>query len=334
MEKIEQGILKNVDKFNNIKLAKGLDLTLYATKDRKVNWQTVGISTETFGDKWIITPKGRGIFKTFDTFYSTSTKNIRICNELLCKELCKQVGVRCAEYELAEIDGLKGLITYDFVGKNKLVSLNHFIEIDKKLDCNLLGCVEAFDKYAEKGYTFDKKQAIIDLYKLIVFDTLTLQTDRHENNVNFLFEKGKKVSVATLFDNEFAFCGERLLKWVELERSQDMTFSDILSEHVLESKIFTFDDEYVANAKRLHNNLQYITFYAKKHSALKTVLKNMLGNINPTKAFMEIKKQGVSVNPYYQKFVTEIIQNTKDMIKNHMHMRVYKQELADAENIY
>lgn len=199
MEKVEQGILKNVDKFNDIKLAKGLDLTFYATKDRKINWQKVGISTETFGDKWILTPKGRGLFKSFDTFYSTSTKNIRICNELLCRELCKQVGIRCAEYELAEIDGIKGLITYDFVGKNKLVPLNHFVEINKQSECNLIGCVEAFDTYAEKGYRFDKKQAIIDLYKLIVFDTLTLQTDRHENNVNFLFEKGKKNKCCNTF---------------------------------------------------------------------------------------------------------------------------------------
>ena len=33
MEKVEQSILKNVDKFNDIKLAKGIDMTLYATKD-------------------------------------------------------------------------------------------------------------------------------------------------------------------------------------------------------------------------------------------------------------------------------------------------------------
>lgn len=150
----------------------------------------------------------------------------------------------------------------------------------------------------------------------------------------FCLKKVKKISVATLFDNEFAFCGERLLKWVELECSKNMTFSDILSEHVLESKIFTFDDEYVMNTKRLYNNLKNIAFYAKKHQTLKTTLKNMLDNINPTKAFIEIKKQGAIVNLYYQNFVTEIIQNTKDMIKNHMHMRVYKQELADAENIY
>lgn len=334
MEKVEQGILKNIDKFNDIKLAKGIDMTLYETKDRKVNWQTVGISTETFGDKWIITPKGRGLFKSFDTFYSTNTKNIRVCNELLCQELCKQVGIRCAEYELAEIDGLKGLITYDFVGKNKLVPLYKFVSIKRGFACNLLDCANAIDVYMENGYKIDKKQAVIDLYKLIVFDTLTLQTDRHENNVNFLFEKGKKISVATLFDNEFAFCGESILKWLELERRKDMTFSDILSEHVLESKIFTFDDEYVINTKKLYNNLKNIAFYAKKHQTLKTTLKNMLDNINPTKAFIEIKKQGAIVNPYYQNFVTEIIQNTKDMIKNHMHMRVYKQELVDAENIY
>lgn len=334
MKKIEQGILKNVDKFNNIKLAKGIDMTLYARKDREVNWATVGVSTETFGDKWIITPKGRGLFKTFDTFFSTKTKNIRMLNELLCQELCKQVGIRCATYELAELDGFNGLVTYDFVGKNKLVPLHKFVGVKRGLDSNLLDCAAAFDVYAEKGFRFDKKQAIIDLYKILVFDTLTLQTDRNEHNINFLFEKGKKISVANLIDNEFAFCGERILKWLELERSRDYTMSDILSEHVLESKIFTFDGCYVADTKRLYNNLENIALYAKKHPALMTTLKNMLNNINPTKAFMELKKQGIEVNTHYQNYVKKIIDCTKNIILTHKRRHVAKIDLNDVENIY
>ena len=49
---------------------------------------------------------------------------------------------------------------------------------------------------------------------------------------------------------------------------------------------------------------------------------------------MELKKQGVEVNPYYQNYVTQIVDYTKNMIKNYMHMRVYRQELDDVENIY
>lgn len=334
MKKVEQGILKNVDKFNDIKLAKGIDMTLYATKSREVNWSSVGISTKTFGDKWIITPKGRGLFKTFDDWYRTDTKNIRMLNELLCQELCNQVGIRCATYELAEIDGIKGIITYDFVGKSKLVPLHKFVAIKKGLDPNLLDCAEAMDVYIDNGYLIDKKQAVIDLYKILVFDTLTLQTDRNENNLNFLFEKGKKIKVANLIDNEFAFCGERIFKWLEVEHSENYSMSQILTEHVLESKIFTFDDNYVANLKRLNNNLANIALYAKKHPALMTTLKNMLNNINPTKAFLELKKQGVEVNPYYQNFVKEIIDYTKEMILNHKHKRISKIDLNDVENIY
>ena len=330
MEKVEQGILKNVDKFNDIKLAKGIDMTLYATKERKVNLSTFGISTETYGDKWIITPKGRGIFKSYDNFFSEKTKNIRVCNELLCQELCKQVGIRCATYEPAEIDGMQGLITYDFVGKNKLVTLKDFVGISKKLDCNLFDCVVAVDKYIQKGYFVEIKQLVIDLYKIIVFDTLTLQTDRHVNNINFLFQKDKKIKVADLIDNEFAFCGERIFKWLDDEEIEKFTMDDIISEHVAESKIFTFDGSYVADLKRFKSNLENIAFYAKKHPALNNIIKN----INPTKAFMELKKQGVEVNPYYQNYVTQIVDYTKNMIKNYMHMRVYRQELDDVENIY
>lgn len=334
MKKTEKGILKNLDKFNDIKLAKGIDMTLYATKERKVNWSSIGISTKTFGDKWIITPKGRGLFKTFDDWYSTVTKNVRMLNELLCQELCKQVGIRCATYEPAEIDGLEGLVTYDFVGKNKLVPLHKFIQIKRGLDCNLLDCVEAMDIYSQNGYSINKKQAVIDLYKILIFDTLTLQTDRNENNINFLFEPGKKIKVADLIDNEFAFCGERMFKWLELDECEQFTMEDIVDEHVLESKIFTFNGSYVADTKRLKRNIEYITFYAKKHPALMTTLKNMLDNLNPTKAFMELKKQGVEVNPHYQNFVKEVVDYTKNLILTEKHKRVFKEELNDVENIY
>ena len=80
---IKKGILKNLDKFTNIKLAKGVNIELFVTDDRKCDKNSIGVSTETYGDKWFLTPKGKALFKTYDSTYSYNTRNIRIVNELL-----------------------------------------------------------------------------------------------------------------------------------------------------------------------------------------------------------------------------------------------------------
>lgn len=335
MRELKQGILKNVHKFNNIKLATGIDMTLYATQKRKVDWSSVGISTVSYGNKWIVTPKGRGLFKSYDSTYGAEIKNIRIVNELLCQELCHQVGIRCATYEPASLDGVQGLVTYDFAGKDKIVPLYKFIQIVKGTDCSLLDCVNAIDEYQFQGYDINKKQAVVDLYKLIVFDMLTLQTDRNENNVNFLFSKDGTIKVADLIDNEFAFCGELIMQWLNNNESEEFTMSDIISQYVLQSKMFMVDGNgYVSTSNRVSQNLEQITFYAKKHPALKKTLKYMLENIDTDKAFENIKAQGIEVNDEYQEYVHRIVDCTKNLILQYRHKRVPKEDLQDVENIY
>ncbi|MBQ7884692.1 MAG: hypothetical protein IJ318_01170 [Clostridia bacterium] len=333
---IKQGIIKNIGKFNDIKLATGLDMTLYATQPREANLTNTGISTETFGDKWFLTPKGRALFKTYDSGYSKEIRQIRMLNELLCQELCAQVGIACATYEPAQKDGQDGLITYDIAGEeNSLVPIHRLIRVKRGLDTTLFGCAEAIDVYAYNGYAVNKKQVIVDLFKILVFDTLTLQTDRNDNNINFLFANNfKGIRVAPLIDNEFAFCGERLMDWLTCQNVDEIDIQDILSMHALKSKIFTFDDACTANAKRLQNNVELIAFYAKKHPALKTALNNMLQNLNPKQAFAVLEQQGVVVNEYYKQYVCEIVETTKHMLLAERGKRVSKALLNDYENIY
>ena len=330
-----KGIIKNIDKFNDIKLATGIDLTLYATRNRRVNLSSSGVSTETYGSKWFMTHKGRGLFKTYDSYFDKKTKQIRMYNELLCQELCKQVGIRCATYERAHINGIDGLITYDFVGKNKMVTIFDFMRVDKNLELNLLDCARAIDIYAYNGYSINKKQAIVDLYKMIVFDTITLQTDRNPHNINMLYD-GKKIQVAPLIDNEFAFGGERLIDSMEFEEECEslVTFDDLVSKHAKSSKIFTFDDCYTSDDRRYKNNIQQITFYAKKHPALMNVLQNMLQNLDIDKAMAELDRQGAQVNPYYKEYIRGIVTKTKSLLVAQKKQRVYKEELNDYENIY
>lgn len=266
---IKQGILKNLKKFNNIKLAKGIDAQFFVTERRVVNMYSVGVSTETFGDKWFLTPKGRAIFKTFDSDYAENIRNIRILNELLCKSLCDQIGLDCAEYELAYIENTDGLLTYDITEGKKLISFSKFMSISKKLSPNLFDCAVAIDKYAAKGYKINKKDIITSMYKTILFDTLTMQTDRNSQNFNLLYDsKKKEFSPAKLIDNEFAFCGELLSSWIVNDYGYNFKMHDILYEYNMTGKMLTFDSDYIADFKRLRQNIENLVLYAKsiRHS--------------------------------------------------------------------
>ena len=107
-------LLKNIKKYNRIRLAKGLILDSFGTKVRQ---GTYGVSSSRHGDTWYMLNKGRAIFKTYKSDltegFFDSVQKLRMVNELICYELSKQVGVLCAEYELANYKGEQGIVTYD-----------------------------------------------------------------------------------------------------------------------------------------------------------------------------------------------------------------------------
>ncbi|MBE7074601.1 MAG: hypothetical protein E7376_01295 [Clostridiales bacterium] len=336
---VTKGIIKNVHKFNNIKLAKGIELELYTTQERSTETVgTTGVSTESYGGKWFITPKGRALFKSFDTRYGEEIWKIRIYNELLCQELCRQVGIRCAQYERATFEGLDGLVTYDIAKDCELINIENFIyEINNELDINLLSCSEVIDEYMLKGYNINKRQVMTDLYKIIVFDTLTMQTDRNIYNINLLYDEvANRITVAPLIDNEFAFCGERLMAWLLEENTEieNTDYDNVVLQHSRESKIFTFDEGYYSSNKQFDNNIENLTFYAKKHPAFKNALEQIVKNINPKLAIEKLKLSGVKASKEYEEFVCKIVQLSKEKILNSKHKRVSKELINDYENIY
>lgn len=333
---ITKGLLKNVDKFNNIKLAKGVNIELFVMEERKVSAKSIGISTESFGDKWVFTPKGRAIFKTYDSPFGSTIRKVRIFNELLCKKLCDQINLGCATYELAYIQGQDGLLTYDITDGKKIISIEDFLKIKKNCVANLEETIKIIDKYINKGYKIDKKKVVVGLYQTILFDTLTLQTDRNVNNINFLYDnKKKEITLAKLIDNEFAFCGEFFAEQnMDESRIKKSTFDDILYEYSITGKIFTFIDTYYANRRKFLNNVENLVYYAKKHKALSNVLNFTLNNINPQDAISELEKQGIIVNNDYKKLVCNIIDNVKEIIIKEKSKRMSKQEIEELENLY
>ena len=331
---LKGGILKNLKKYNNIKLAKGLNLQFFVTAPRGKR-KYIGISTTSFGDKWFITPRGRAIFKTYDSEFGKEIRNIRIVNELVCMELCKQMGIGCAEYQPAHIQGQDGLLSYDIADGKKLVSFCDFISVSKRIEPNLFGAISAMDKYIEKGYKINKKEMVIFLYKTILFDTLTLQTDRNQRNFNFLYDaKAKEFKPAKLIDNEFAFCGELLSQWLTNDYGTEFGMHDILYEYNLTGKMLTFDGDYVANAGRVRKNIENLVLYAKKHKSLMSVLNESIRQIDVSGAFEAVENMGFVVNKDYKDYVGSLVFNLKKMILLEKDKKITREELADIERIF
>ena len=327
-------VIKNIDKYNDIKLAKGLDLMSFSTKKRHINkYVGVGISTEVFGERWFKLPKGEALFKTFEGQYGENIREIRMLNELICQELCKQVGIKCAEYETATFGDTQGLVTYNVAQKNeKLESLHQFMKrVHLYSETNLEDLSEVLNRYIDRGYWLNKQQMLVDVYKMIVFDFITLQTDRNASNVNVIMRKdAKKCYMAPLFDNEFAFGGEVLMT---LNTNYTFNFNEYICYFREQAKMVTVGYDNSSSNYRLKYHLAFITMYAKKYPTFNRVLNNMLQNINPQQAFENLEKQGHQINKEYKEFVIELVEHTKQSLRDMRRERIPKQEIEDLEDI-
>lgn len=136
--------------------------------------------------------------------------------ELITAELAKQAGFDAANIDLVRYNGYLGIISGK-VNKEgeQLHSLREYIgdeEIEDDPVPEITGLDFVFDNMVEALGESDMSKAdkyllLRSLMKLMVFDTLTLNTDRHTENISFIerINNGKKeIVLAPLYDNEFS----------------------------------------------------------------------------------------------------------------------------------
>ena len=316
----QKPILKNVNKFSKIKLAKGIDVKkLHFTTRSKKEIKELGVSTKDYGKVWFVMPDGtKALFKTYNIDSTLKNKKLRMVNELLCYQLCKQIDMPCAKYEPAHIDKQVGLISYNFLKDGEYTkSLFELLKIDKTLSGTLTDTLEALDQYQEMGYSIDKRNILKNLYKFIIFDTITLQSDRHEGNIQFIFnEDTAEIKLAPAFDNEYAFSIDIAYKMYKKNKDNEpKSIDDLRDEYSLWAKYFTVMDELRSTKMAFINNVKYICAIAKADKEFNSILNRFLTNINPKAAFVNLEKQGISVPEEYKEYVTTIIKENIKEIK-------------------
>ncbi len=322
-------MLKNTYKYGYIKLAKGIDLGKIKTKYRFFG--KIGISTEDFGKKWYCLPSGKGIFKTFtDNSYIMIREN-RIINEFVCAELCKQVGIPAPKLEPATLCNISGLISYNVV-QNKhqklLTAEELFNKLNYPISNELVDFREAFNILRNKNYNIDVKKATMDIYKIAVFDTITMQTDRHINNIFFILDKKtKEVKVAPLIDNEFAFFGqgiEKVIKDKQTDIKEDIMPNYVKFARIIQTSRNMKPYEYNAPEKDIVN-------CALSHRGFDVILKEVLKNLDPKNAVENVRKLGYEIPVEYEEYICEIISTTKKITIEEYQKQLKERHLEDDE---
>lgn len=322
-------ILKNNNKYtDNIKLAKGVLLDNAKTAPRF--YTELGISTKTYGHSWFLLPQGRAIFKTFDSDYQ-EIKTLRIINELLCEELANQLNIKCAHYELATKDKINGVVTYDItkMGQTLYTAFDWFEKNDiQEFENEFKSFALIVNHCKENNINIDKNKFMIDLYKLMVFDILTVQGDRHLNNIFIIQDQNdNSLKLAPLLDNEFAF--NTGLNWSNLYGSETITqdmFIDSLS--YIYKQIMVLDNRY--RSSKYLENIKQVVDLAKMYPQYDIILKSLCKTYNLNNAIEKLEQKGVQINKKYKEYLLM----TQDTVKQLIKLEYTKTNRVIRENDY
>ena len=306
-----KAILKNKDKYFDIKLAKGIFLNDESAVNREGG---KGISSTTYGSVWFILPKGKALFKTYDDIFFPDIRKNRIVNELVCNQLCKQLNIACPEMLPAHLGTYTGLASYnilkdneqiiDGIGLGKLTKTRHFDNVFEDY-------ATMINKLSRMGYKIDKSKTIIDIYKMCILDILTLQTDRHEENIMFIINnKTKELKLAPLLDNEFAFMAKRLTNVV-------YSSNEYLEEHIERLYILARNEFLIKTKKEdtasVERIVRQFTNLAKQNPNFEIELKHIICNIDIKDAIKKVKGMGYNISKEYCEFMEFVVNYVRNL---------------------
>ena len=133
--------------------------------------------------------------------------------ELFCEEFAKILDIDCAFYDYAILNGVNGVITYNFNTDDSFISSYDLIsdvlndsDINNVMKFNnIVAMQDILYKYVAKYNIcdYDIDEIISKMKKVMIFDMLFMQNDRNPNNYGFVVRNGS-ISFARIFDNSNA----------------------------------------------------------------------------------------------------------------------------------
>lgn len=332
---MQNKVIKNIHKFNDIKLAKGIDLNEFSVCYAKQ--RLFGASTYYFGKFLFKLPEGTAIFKTYNTSFSYGVEKVRAVNEMLCYYLCQQIGMPCAKYEPAYKNDIIGVVSYNVLKENEeLIDMHHFMgdQLGNDYDFSLVALSEAIDEAYLKGIKIDKYKALNDAFKLFIFDILTWQTDRNSGNMYFI-NNNNTYTISPMIDNEMAFLTIPLHLSMKNEETDINSLIDLYCNKSEQFFIDSCSSYYNSPESNTYKRqLENLNVYLQKYPHFKQIVKDMLSKIDINKAFEQVEKHGYIISEDYKNFVNMMYNISKQDVKQACTKKVEKEIIEDTDDIF
>lgn len=304
-----RAIIKNYDKFNDIKLAKGLMLSLKQKKERDGK---IGKSTEDFGTYWFKSVKGDVIFKNIKALKFKDISKMQSFNEILCYNLAKRMGINCAEYSSATLDNqVEGIASVNFLKDGeKILPLCDVTSCEKNLDSIMINLRQKDFLYGSINY----EQIYYSLYSYMIFDLLTYQEDRHMNNISLIQDKDYCLKIAPLYDNEYSFFVSTFMfgnsnDFESAEEYVDNYFisGGMITPYQLDKCYGLEGFDFVANQ---------IIDMAKNDKKCDFLLRKLIKNADIDAVYADLQNQGYKIDESYEEFTKQIFNYSRNRLYN------------------
>lgn len=194
--------------------------------------RVIGFDRETEGsqnrDKFWVTLDDTQVMLRTNNLSNENVEYITYA-ELIVEELAKQVNMPCAHYDLVEFNGQKGIITKNILERQKesiISAQTLLVSYDtKNKDKNIgdpINIEELFSAFSLFKYDDLSKEEIqearVMLAKKAVFESFTMATDSHSNDIIFVFYSDGETKSAKLFpliDNEHSLMLQQPLELID-----------------------------------------------------------------------------------------------------------------------
>lgn len=155
---------------------------------------------------WLInkSTKEIGLFK-----YTKSHETTEHISEKLASDIAKLLGIKCAKIEIGKYNFEIGSMSY-LINKNDEILIEGIYLINEMYP--FYNSYTMYDSMKEEYYSLemilnslDKYNLKKEFFKIIIFDYLIGNTDRHQNNWAII-QKGEDVKLCPIYDNGSSLC--------------------------------------------------------------------------------------------------------------------------------
>lgn len=181
------------------------------------------------------------------------------------EELAKLVGIKCAHYELININGYSFYLSEDIAGKDEFYPAYELGFFDNSL-------YEIWHEL-ELRYPNNKEYILNEIIKIYIFDIILLNNDRNYGNYGFKM-KDDKIEDVYIIDNELAFTNGEVVLSSKIDINDELNSKvDIKIPYDLDSSINELDYFLQTSSSEYYDMFKKMYDILEPDVVLKTLLK-------------------------------------------------------------